>query len=326
VCISCGAWESLPNLAVSGFWRQITASSPWSPSDGSGLLTLGDDLFRLGGWGPGFFPDPYTHSEVWKSSDGGRNWTKLPDAPWEARHSAGWLVHDNKLWVIGGDLNLGHYQKDVWWSADGINWTQATANAAPLSHGRVLHNVYSHAGKMWIVGGQTLDEAATSGASTKPGSVYYDDVWSSTDGITWTLVSSGNAWAPNGMAMGSAVKDGFMWLLGGGAYDTEGNPRIYKDDIWKSSDGVTWTLVTSAAGFPARHYQCVGVLKDDLVVVAGYNGANLSDAWASRDGLTWRPLNNIPGLARHAASLCLYNDELLLLGGPLSDTSVWALR
>lgn len=309
-----------------GQWRQASASNSWAGRDGAGLLSLGDDLFILGGWNPSVHPWPaYTCSEIWKSSDRGATWTQLADAPWEKRHTAGWLVHNNKLWVIGGDVNTGHYQKDVWSSPDGTNWTQVSGAALPLAMGRTLHQVFSHAGKMWIVGGQTMDEFTPGHESTKPGSPYYDDVWSSEDGVTWEQVSSGNAWSPKASIIGSAVKDGFMWLIAGGAYDTESNPRVYKFDVWRSADGVTWTQTTSDGGFPARQYNCAVTLGEDLVLIAGYGGANIADAWASTDGTLWRELRGVPWEARHAASVATHKGEVMLLGGPLSDTAVWAL-
>lgn len=310
-------WKAL------GQWRAPALSSGWSGRDGVGLLALGDSLYLLGGWNTAWTA-PHTTNEVWRSTDRGQTWSQLASAPWEGRHSAGWLVHDGKIWVIGGDVNSGHYQRDVW-SYNGTTWTLATANAAPLSQGRVLHQVFSHAGKMWIVGGQTLDEFTSGDISTKPGSPYYDDVWSSEDGATWTLVSSGNDWAPRGLIAGNAVKDGFMWLVAGGAYDTESNPRIYKNDVWRSADGEDWEQVTADGGFPVRQYCSVEVLGEDLVLIGGWDGANRNDVWASKDGAIWRELKGAPWLARHAAGTTVYRGEILLAGGPLSDTSVRAL-
>lgn len=311
-------------LSVAGNWSQVAASSAWAGRDGAGLLNLNGTLFILGGWNTAWAA-PYTRNEVWRSTNGGATWTQLANAPWEARHTTGWLVHDNKLWVLGGDVNSGHYQTDIWSSVDGVTWLQVSANAAPFTQGRILFNYFSHAGKLWIVGGQTLDEFA-SPPSTKPGSVYYDDVWSSVDGATWVQVSTGNAWAPRGMQIGNAVKDGYMWLVGGGAYDTEGNPRVYKNDVWRSADGVIWEQITPNAGFPARQYQNVEVLNGDLIVAAGWDGANRNDVWRSSNGVQWYQIVGTPWGIRHAASSVIYDNGMLILGGPLTDTAVWRLE
>lgn len=323
--------ENPPNVA--GQWRQVAETSTWSGQDGVGLLNINGTLYMLGGWAPGAIAAPYTHNHVRKSIDGGRTWERLADAPWEARHTAGWLVHDGKLWVIGGDINRGHYQRDVWCgtpTATGIDWVQITANAAPLSMGRTLHQVFSHAGKMWIVGGQTLDDIPSVPValpSTKPGSPYYADVWSSVNGADWTKVSDNNPWAPRGLILGSAVKDGHMWLIGGGAYETKGNARIYRNDVWKSADGSTWVQVTPDAGFPARQYNSVAILGDEFVLIAGWNGDNIADAWASnKAGTNWRKLPTPPWTARHATSVANYRNELIMLGGPLNENSVWAMN
>ena len=31
------------------------------------------------------------------------------------------MVADGRMWIVGGDCNQGHYQNDVWSSADGTN-------------------------------------------------------------------------------------------------------------------------------------------------------------------------------------------------------------
>ena len=35
---------------------------------------------------------------------------------------------DGKIWVLGGSAKS--YKNDVWYSTDGINWSEATKNAA----------------------------------------------------------------------------------------------------------------------------------------------------------------------------------------------------
>lgn len=292
------------------------------------------NIYLLGGWAPGTIAAPYTHNRVYKSTDGGATYRRLTDAPWEGRHTAGWATDGTRLFVVGGDMNKGHYQRDVWYAVedgDDLDWTETNSNAAPLADGRVLHVTYWHDGKLWIVGGQTLDEFTPTDMSTKPGpSPYYDDCCSSDDfGATWVTVSTGNTWAPCGLIMNpGAVKDGYMWLIGGGAYDTEGNPRVYKNSVYRAMLGNDWELVAANGEFPARQYHNVVSFNGDLVVLMGYNGSNMADAYASSDGTApFRKLAPLPATvtARHAASTCVINGEILLLGGPLAETSIWAM-
>lgn len=317
----------LPSWNTLGQWHLKTGNGGWSGRDGAGLLSLGDDIYMLGGWNPNWTGLPTTN-EVWKSTNRGQSWVQLSNAPWEARHTAGWLVHDGAMWVIGGDANLGHYQRDVWKgtpTTTGVDWVLVTSSAAPLQHGRVLHQVFSHNGFMWIVGGQTLDELAVNEPATKPGSPFYADVWRSTDGATWELVSDGNQWAPRGLIIGNVVKDGRMWLVGGGTYATKGNPRLFLNDTWNSADGISWNRVSASAPFAGRQYHNVVVRNKEIIVLAGFNGANIADAWSSEDCVTWRQFRSVPWAARHAASAVAHKGEVIFCCGPLWDSSVWGL-
>lgn len=74
-----------------------------------------------------------------------------------------------------------------------------------------------------------------------------------------------------------------MWLIAG--KDNVG----LKNDVWNSSDGVTWTEVTSSAAFSARRSHASTVFSNKIWVSGGYNesGDNLNDVWHSTDGISW---------------------------------------
>ena len=80
------------------------------------------------------------------------------------------VVHDDQLWLIGGDD--GSRKNDVWSSSDGIAWTQRAASAA--FSGRERHRIVAHDNRLWLIGGYD-------------GSDYGNDIWRSTDGIDWRL-------------------------------------------------------------------------------------------------------------------------------------------
>ena len=67
-------------------------------------------------------------------------------ASFTPRHGHRSLVFRNKMWVIGGD-----FKSDVWWSEDGVSWTQADVDNDFKTY--FGHSVVSFQGKMWIIGG-----------------------------------------------------------------------------------------------------------------------------------------------------------------------------
>jgi hypothetical protein len=311
-------------------WQCITDSAAFAPRDGAGALVFHDRMWLLGGWNPGdkeHFP-LICNSEVWSSADG-RDWRReLLAAPWEGRHTAGYAVHDDAMWIIGGDCNQGHYQDDVWRSADGINWT-CVCEQVPWAP-RALHHTVVFDGRIWVIGGQTMPEFA-------PGQpeCFYNDVWCSVDGRDWECVQTAAAWTPRGMVGGWAVKDARMWLIGGGTYDTPTTPsRISYNGAWSSTDGVSWRLHGGASAESAdavpwapRHYHEIAMFDDRLWVLEGYNpeSGNRRDVWHSADGETWEELPDTPWAPRHAASVFVYDDALWMVAGNNMTSDVWKL-
>lgn len=267
------------------------------PRDGAGALVFQNKMWLLGGWNPAnTLP---TNNEVWSSSDGS-NWALVGKAPWERRHLAGWLVFSDRMWVIGGDNNSGHYQNDVWSSADGINWVEESTSAPWENRATQYTLVFNNL--MWLMGGQQL------GSDTTPG-VAYNDVYSSVDGKSWSLVTSHAGWSPRGQIIGNVVFAGKMWVLGGGTYDV----RTYLNDAWSSTDGVNWTQTTASAPWLGRQFQNVAVFDNKMWIVAGGTSqqeGGTSDVWYSTDGQAWTNLAGTPWIQRHAASIWFFQNAL----------------
>jgi len=124
-----------------------------------------------------------------------------------------------------------------------------------MSHESVVYD-----GKMWVLGGS----AAT----------YWSDVWSSSDGVTWTEVAIAAGW-PVRTLHSSAVHDGKIWVLGGSDQSSE-----CFNDVWSSSDGVTWTKVDSAAPWSGRDNHTSVVHDDKIWVMGGSDTSHLlNDVW-----------------------------------------------
>ena len=303
-------------------WCCVTEEAAFAARDGAGALVFKDRMWLLGGWNPGdkvHFP-LICNSEVWSSADG-TSWTlENPHAPWEGRHTAGYVVHDDRMWIVGGDCNQGHYQNDVWSSADGIHWELANEHVpwAP----RALHYTLAFDGRIWVMGGQTMPEFA--GADE----VFHNDVWSSEDGISWTRVIERAPWVPRGMIGGAAVHDNRMWILGGGTYDTPTTPiRNFYNDVWSSADGMHWEQHTTHAPWTPRQYHEVAAFDDCMWVLEGYaaESGNRRDVWYSPDGVDWTELPDTPWAPRHAGSVFVYDGSLWMVAGNNMEPDVWRL-
>lgn len=323
-------------------WTLVTEDAAFTPRDGAGALVYKNAMWLIGGWNPGDkVTNPnhaHTNNEVWRSRDG-KVWEKIkpnthvdasfdPASDWEARHTAGYVVHQDKMWIVGGDSNLLHYQADVWNSTDGKKWTRVT-DAVPWGP-RILHYTVTHAGMIWVIGGQQVTPRVKRDVNEWPGQVAevtYNDVWNSEDGVHWTRVTEHAPWAPRGQIGGSAVKDGRIWLLGGGTYYTD-----YHTDVWSSADGVDWTCHTKNAPWPGRQYHDVAVYDNRLWILEGavregkdWWGANTNHVWYSDDGATWTEIPNAPWQERHASSVFVHKGALWMVAGNHMGRDVWRL-
>jgi hypothetical protein len=316
-------------MELSHSWTPITLNAPFAARDGAGALVFQDRMWLLGGWNPRdreHFPH-ICNSEVWSSADGQHWKLELKQAPWEGRHTAGYVVHDRSMWIVGGDANQGHYQNDVWKSSDGRHWS--LVNGEVPWGPRVLHHTLVYQDRIWVMGGQTLPQFAPS----EPRELVYNDVWNSRDGVAWTRVTEHAAWAPRGMIGGSAVLHGRMWVLGGGTYDTPSAPaRRFYNDVWSSADGVNWTQHAASTPWEPRQYHDVAVFDGRLWVMEGYcpspssdKAGNRNDVWYSADGVDWHELPGTPWAPRHAASLFVYKDGLWVVAGNNMTPDVWKL-
>ncbi len=332
--IESAAFRIIPSQEVKEYrWVSVQPKARFAPRDGAGALVFRDRMWFLGGWNPGDrknFP-MICNNEVWSSADG-KAWDLVkpntffnasfdPKSDWEGRHTAGYAVYKEKMWIVGGDANQKHYQNDVWHSSEGIKWTLANPDRSPPWAPRALHTTLVFRDKLWVVGGQTMP--AFGGGPER----FYRDAWTSTDGSNWTEVSIKEpCWSPRGMIGGAAVKDGRIWILGGGTYDTPTTPhRNFYNDVWSSPDGRSWTRHTPQAPWAARQYHDVAVFDDRLWVLEGYSGANRNDAWYSLDGVNWYEVPGTPWASRHAASVYVFQGGLWMVAGNNMESDVWKL-
>ncbi len=205
-------------------------------------------------------------NDVWNSQDG-QTWTLLnPDesVPWAPRALHYTVVHDDRIWVIGGQTMPGFaksdesFYRDVWMTQDGVEWTQIKPAEPCWSPRGMIGGSAVMNGRIWILGGGTYDTPTTKAR------LFHNDVWSSADGVNWTQHTKAAPWHPR-QYHDVAVWDDRLWVMEG--YHRSGGNR---KDVWHSADGVDWREVPDTPWKP-RHAASVFVHKDALWMVAGNN-------------------------------------------------------
>lgn len=331
-----GSAQNAPQQVPDYQWTRVTLKAPFAARDGAGALVFQGRMWLLGGWNPSdktHFPR-ICNNEVWNSVDGA-DWTLVkpntfldntfdPASDWEGRHTAGYAVFQDKLWIVGGDVNQGHYHYDVWNSADGKAWTRVNPGRDVPWGPRALHYTVVFQDKIWIMGGQTVPQFA------KHDEIFYRDIWNTRDGVRWErVVPQEPYWPARGMIGGSVVFQNRIWILGGGTYDTPTTPtRQFYNDVWSTADGVHWTKHLDAAPWAPRQYHEVAVFDDRMWVLEGYNrsSGNRNDVWHSADGIHWHELPGTPWAPRHAASVFVHDGALWMVAGNNMQPDVWKLQ
>ena len=202
-------------------WSQKTAAFTTS-RDAMALVNYNGMLWMLGGLVNG---NPT--NEVWYSAEG-LTWTKeAVSAGFPSIYFPSAVAFDEKMWVLGGYTSS--VTNDVWYSTNGGVWTKE-AQAAPFTGKQQMGCIVypEEGGKIWLIGG----------AYYSGGTVYTNEVWSSSDGSHWTK----SAQNPVLDAVESPVCfnfDGKMWAISGiGAYG-------YYSKVLSSTDGTAWNTVSS---------------------------------------------------------------------------------
>jgi hypothetical protein len=129
-----GGIQSIYRSTDGSTWTNLCANPPWSNHFGQAVGILGTNVYVMGGQSKGRDPASAVNS-VHKSSDGGKTWTQLADAPWQPRMAFGPLLPawKNKLWVVHGGTYSGASglptvkYNDVW-AFDGATWTPVLAH------------------------------------------------------------------------------------------------------------------------------------------------------------------------------------------------------
>jgi len=121
-------------------WTQVTEFAPWRERHLPASVVFDGKMWLLGG-----YREPHHFNDVWYSTDG-QNWFDLtppPGAPmWDRRQAHAAVVHDGKMWVMGGQYAHASYLNDVWYSSGlvGIEEGQDRPALGPCGALRIMPN------------------------------------------------------------------------------------------------------------------------------------------------------------------------------------------
>lgn len=283
---------------------------------------------------------------------GAYTWTKVYDGQgqgWAGRAGLQAVELRNRLYVMGGRtpdptvLNPfgSTLWNDVWVSGDvGKTWRQVT-NGAPWA-ARGYFQAVTKGGSMFVLGGQDFrvvsnpifpgqcPPAPIPCPPFVPASQFFNDVWASRDGSSWTELTPAAPWAGRA-GLSAIVFKGWIYVLGGGSGDDVaigGSGRVLYEDVWRSRDGASWELVTDDAPWPARAGAALvekgGFLyllggEDGFLCVPGAGGLDcpyFNDVWRSRDGASWELVTMAAGWSPRPGHQCqALLDRIVCFGG-----------
>ena len=311
----------------------FTVTDHFRPRSYHSSVVRGNDIYVIGGetqdYIPPLGPGPprqlsISSDEVWRSSDGGLTWDQVAETDpakrfSPARHAHSAVVLGEDIYVIAGLTPSGNLN-DVWKSADrGVSWNQTTATAAFSARRFTTAEVLNDA--LYLMGGFTGIHPSL------------NDVWRSTDGVTWTDVTNTTTTSPPRFA--GRLSPASVVLPGSGAGGADelcyiGGftiSAVTPQNVYKSGDGTTWTQLTPVPGFANDRYNHTAVvLGGDIYVIAGQEGSTIKrDVWKSQDnGQTWRRITPSAGAefgdrTRHSSAV--QGGAMYLIGGSLGPVN-----
>lgn len=213
-----------------------------------------------------------------------------------------------------------------------FTWQEVVRNADWCNRSDHAATVFDN--KMWITGGYN---SGLHGEDT-----YLEDVWYSTDGKHWTLSTDDAPWLgrrAHQMVTFDAGDGEAMYVIGGFTVDESTGYREYRNDIWRSKDGLSWEQVKESTKpelddqndwYPRFNHGCVvanhgGV--DYIYLIGGacmvanvsgkYSMKYFNDVWRSADGENWEklPANDFGIRSEHGIAVDEATGEIFIQGG-----------
>jgi dihydrofolate reductase len=104
--------------------------------------------------------------------------------------------------------------------------------------------------------------------------------------------------------------DDKMWVIGGKTDSGE------KNDVWSSTNGISWTTTTDKADFSARVGHQSVVFDEKMWVIGGFADSNKNDVWSSTDGISWTTATDEAAFSgRDDHQSVVFDEKIWVIGG-----------
>jgi len=269
------------------------------------------------------------------STTNGTTWTKetISNASFPVGFGHNIVVSGNKAYCVGYVSGVDTYgalqpalEKNLYTSTDGITWTKT---AGALDVARVFSPSFQLGGSIYAFGGNTQGAFGAFDGSKPAGSLFYpasaisSSTLISTNGTTFAASANYTTTMPKRTWAASYVYNNKMYIAGG--LSAAGVPL---NDVWSSTDGVTWTQVSTGA-FKARVKASCVSYDNKIWMIGGVVAEGTCEAGmlVSKDGgITWAPVaadQDLPASFKARCNANVFvdaNGNLWIIGG--QSTSV----
>ncbi|MGY0391861.1 Kelch repeat-containing protein [Bizionia sp. KMM 8389] len=200
-------------------------------------------------------------SDIWVT-DNGINWTRLlENAPFGPVSGHSTLVFNNKMYVIGINMNTGNTQ--IWSTTDAINWTAENTNAFPALK---RYKAAVKDNMMFVIGGDKITSELS------------NDIWRSNNGVNWELVTQTSTTLPALKRHTVTVFNNKIFVIGGHTSTAE-----HTNSIYYSSDLKNWFKYTNSNPLEEINSHFSLIFNNELWVFGGSRAGT-----AGRTGKIWR--------------------------------------
>lgn len=331
-------------------WTQVTKKAEWSNRWDHTSLFFNDRIWVMGGYNPGKVTGDTYLEDVWSSANGETWIQETASAPWAGRRGHASVTFDDgtgeAMYIIGGfavneENGFREYTNDVWRSTNGTQWTQIKERTYPeldslfdwfprFNHACV---VASHGGTeyIYLIGGSTMLEDHNARYSM----IYFNDVWRTTDGITWESLPNNDFGIRSEHAATFDPVSSRIYLQGGRhgvIFEADTNYTHPLPDwqwLWSSSDGINWIPENDTAAIEQEYlYRAEHQMVVQNGVLFGFPGRKNSNVhfqfarnqdyafWRKDPGNLWSVDSEGSDFdARYGYSVVVRDNKVWILGG-----------